>query len=175
MSAVGTKPSKAEKAKMEAEKAASNGKTPMKSDKMAMAKLDQQDQTFLMEAAKGGMMEVEMGKMAAKMGKSADVKNLGKTLVNDHSRANGELKALAKAKGVNLPAASKMQKMGADNFDSMFLTAAMKDHQKDIAMFERAAKSSKDAEVKAWAKKMVPVLKGHMSAVKKAMGSAKAG
>ncbi len=175
MAATGTKPSKAELAKMEAEKAAKNGNAPMKNDKMAVGKLDQQDQTFLMNAAKGGMMEVEMGKMAVKMGQSAEVKNVGKTLVADHTRANGELMALAKAKGVKLPAAEKAQKMSKDNFDSAFLTQAMKDHQKDIAAFERASKNSKDPEVKAWAKKMVPVLKGHMNAVKKAMGSAKAG
>lgn len=175
MAAVGSKPSKAEQAKMDAEKAAKDGKAPMKNDKMAKGMLDQQDQTFLMNAAKGGMMEVEMGKMAVKMGKSADVKNVGKTLVADHTRANGELMALAKAKGVKLPPAPKMQKMSADNFDSKFLTQAAQDHQKDIAAFERAAKNSKDPEVKAFAKKMVPVLKGHMGAVKKAMGSSKAG
>lgn len=175
MAPVGTKPSKAELAKMEAEKAAQNGKAPAKDAKMAMGTLDQQDQTFIMEAAKGSMMEVEMGKMAVKMGKSPEVKNVGKTLVTDHTRANGELMALAKAKGVKLPPAPKMPKMSADNFDSAFLTQAMQDHQKDIAAYERAAKNSKDPEVKAWAKKMVPVLKGHMNAVKKAMGSSKAG
>ncbi len=169
MAPIGAKPSKAELAKMEA-------KGEMKNEKMAMGgKLDMADETFLRAAAIGGMKEVEMGKMAAKMGQAPAVKTVGQTLVADHSKANAELMAMAKAKGVKLPAAPKMEKMSQENFDSVFLTAAMNDHQKDIAAYERAAKNAKDPEVKAFAKKMVPVLKGHMNAVKKAMGSSKAG
>lgn len=172
MSATAPKPSKAELAKMEAEKA---GKPAAAGAKTAPAQLDAQDRTFLMEAAKAGMMEVEMGKMATKQGKSAEVRNIGKTLMADHAKANSELMALAKAKGVKLPGAPKVQKMSDANFDSAFLTHAMKDHEKDIAMYERAAKTSKDPEIKAWARKMVSALKSHLKAVKKAQGSIKAG
>ncbi len=177
MAAVGTKPSKAEKAKMEAENATktpakANDKAAKATDK-AMGKLDMGDQVFIREAAKGGMMEVEMGKMAAKQGKSPAVQELGRMLVTDHTQANSELMALAKQKGVKVDPKVKMAKIGDANFDSEFLTMAMQDHQKDIAMFERQAKNGKDAETKAWAKKTLPTLKKHMKMVKKAQGSMK--
>ncbi len=89
-------------------------------------------------------------------------------LVTDHTQANNELMALAKQKGVKINAKVKPMAMSKDNFDSAFLTEAMKDHEKDIAAFEKEAKSGKDPETKAWAKKMLPTLKKHLKAVKKA-------
>ena len=128
-----------------------------------------------MEAAKSGMMEVEMGKMAAKMGQSPEVQKIGKMIAAEHSKANNELMGLAKAKGVKLEPARKPANMSKDNFDSAYLTATMKAHQQDIAAFEREAKNGKDADTKGWAKKMLPALKQHLQAIKKAQGSMKAG
>ena len=59
----------------------------------------------MMNAAKGGMMEVEWGKLAAQSGQNADVKKFGNRMVTDHSKANSELMALAKEEGVALPGA----------------------------------------------------------------------
>ncbi|MEO5721705.1 MAG: DUF4142 domain-containing protein [Chthoniobacterales bacterium] len=172
MAPVGAKPSKAELAKMEAEKASAK---PAAGAAKTSAKLDGQDSAFIMEAAKGGMMEVEMSKMAAKMAKSPEVQKLAKMMVAEHSQANSELMGLAKAKGVKLPAPAKMAKMSTDNFDSVYLTDMMKDHQKTIALFEKQAKNGKDADTKNWANKMLPALKKHLQAIKKAQGSMKAG
>jgi putative membrane protein len=61
------------------------------------------DKTFMKKAAKGGMMEVAMGKLAEQNGQSDDVKSFGKRMVTDHSKANDELKSIAAKKGVKLP------------------------------------------------------------------------
>ena len=53
---------------------------------------------FAMKAANGGMMEVELGRMAQEKGMSKDVKEFGAMMVADHSKANDELKTLATAK-----------------------------------------------------------------------------
>jgi putative membrane protein len=66
------------------------------------------DRKFIMEAAHDGMMEVKMGRMAADKASNADVKAFGQRMVDDHSRANTELMALASQKGVTLPGASDM-------------------------------------------------------------------
>src|SRR5689334_17454408 len=58
-------------------------------------KLSGKDKTFMMNAAKGGMMEVEMGKVAAQNAKHPDVKKFGNRMVSEHSKANNELMALA--------------------------------------------------------------------------------
>ena len=65
--------------------------------------LSAKDKTFMKKAAKGGMMEVTMGKMAEQNAQSDDVKSFGKRMVTDHSKANDELKSIASKKGVQLP------------------------------------------------------------------------
>src|SRR6476659_6762106 len=61
------------------------------------------DRTFVMEAARGGMAEVEMGRLAVNKASNADVKQFGQRMVDDHGKANDELKGLASRKNVTLP------------------------------------------------------------------------
>jgi putative membrane protein len=48
--------------------------------------LGEKDKTFLKKAAKGGMMEAAMGKLASEQGQSTDVKEFGERMVTDHSQ-----------------------------------------------------------------------------------------
>jgi len=133
--------------------------------------LSAQDQKFIQDAAKGGMMEVQMGRLAMEKGQSQAVKNLSQRLIDDHSKGNRELEALAKRKGVTLPpddakmvyAMPLASKSGAD-FDREFARALVEDHQKDIVAFEKQASSGSDADVKNWAKETLPTLRAHLSA-----------
>jgi putative membrane protein len=55
--------------------------------------LSAKDKTFMKKAAKGGMMEVAMGKLAEQNGQSDDVKSFGKRMVTDYSKTNDEVKS----------------------------------------------------------------------------------
>ena len=133
------------------------------------------DKKFVMDAANGGMMEVQLGQMAQKQAESADVKNFGTRMVTDHSKANDDLQALAQQKNVTLPAQAdhKMKKdtdklassTGAD-FDHQYMQMMVKDHVKDVAEFRKAAKKCKDADLKAWAVKTLPTLEQHLQQAK---------
>jgi putative membrane protein len=74
----------------------------------ASGALGSDDRKFVMEAAHGGMMEVHLGRMAADKATNPDVKAFGQRMVDDHSKANSELMALASQKGITLPGASDM-------------------------------------------------------------------
>ena len=63
------------------------------------------------KAAKGGMMEVTMGKVAEQNAQSDDVKSFGKRMVTDHSKANDELKSIASKKGFELPSKEHSRQM----------------------------------------------------------------
>jgi len=73
------------------------------SAKSSDAKLSAKDKRFINEAAMGGMMEVEGGRMATQNAKHGEVKKFGERMVNDHSAANNELKSIAASKGVQVP------------------------------------------------------------------------
>ena len=136
----------------------------------AGAAVSKADQEFFTKAASGGMFEVEAGKLAESKGSDAGVKSFGSMLVKDHGAANDELKALASKKGASIPGAvpPDMQKKldrlsGSKNFDKDFVNeVGLADHKKDIALFEKTSKRADDADVKAFAAKTLPTLKGHL-------------
>jgi putative membrane protein len=135
--------------------------------------LSGQDRQFMTDVAKGGMTEVHVAKMGIEHGTSQAVKGFSQRLVNDHTKANQELMALATRKSVQLPAddpnmASSMpiaKKTGAD-FDKEFAKMMVDDHQKTIALFETEAHSGSDPDVKNWASKTLPTLRSHLAEAK---------
>ena len=127
-------------------------------------KMSQKDVNFIKKAAGGGAQEVANGNMAEKQAKSAEVKSIAARMVADHTRMNKELTALANRKGVTFDTSGvRAQNLGTGDFDRMYLKWLEEAHRADIADFERAAKSSDDKELKAWAAKALPTLKQHLA------------
>ena len=62
------------------------------------------DRAFLIDAASGNMMEVELGQYADKHAGNDRVQQFGRRMVNDHGRASDDLKQLAARQQVVLPA-----------------------------------------------------------------------
>ncbi len=128
------------------------------------------DQKFMMDAAKGGMMEVQLGQTAQQKASSEEVKNFGKKIEQDHSQANKELMELAKSKNVSLPTdvgnekamMDKLSGMSGTAFDKAYVKAMVRDHKKDVKEFERQSTSGMDSDVKAFAAKTLPTLKEHL-------------
>jgi len=149
------------------------------------------DQKFVMMAARGGEIEVNLGKLAAEKASSEDVKKFGQTMVDDHSKANEELKALAESKKIDLTKAQagakkngdamsdKLRKLEGAEFDKGYIMMMVKDHEKDVKAFEKASKDAEDADIKAFAAKTLPTLQSHLDMVKelqkKVGGSSAAG
>jgi putative membrane protein len=149
-------------------------KTEQPSSSPAANALSAKDKSFMKEAAQGGMMEVEMGKMAQQKGKSADVKKFGSTMVADHTKAGNELMAIAKKKGVDLSKEKgKMMKLNDATFDKEYINAMVKDHEEDLAAFQAEAKNGSDADVKAFASKTSAVIKKHLDMAKAAQAKMK--
>lgn len=130
---------------------------------------------FMVKAADGGMMEVELGKIAQTNGSSQRVKNFGKMIATDHTKASDELKSIAMKKNVTLPTTlgedhqkmvDKLKSKKGVDFDKDYMDMMVSDHKNDIDEFEDAAKDSKDADLKAFATKILPILKMHLDSAK---------
>jgi putative membrane protein len=139
------------------------------------------DTEFAVEAADGGMLEVELGKLAQANGSSEKVKMFGEMMVTDHSKANDELKALAAQKNISLPGAlsDKSRKSYEDiaakkgkDFDDDYTDLMVKDHKKDIDEFKKEAEKGKDPDLKSWAAGKISVLEHHLEMAKKAQNAA---
>ena len=121
------------------------------------------DKTFMHKAAKGGMMEVAMGKVAAQNAQSDDVKSFGKRMVTDHGKANDELKSIAEKKGVKLPSKEPSEKWSSDK---TYINMMVKDHEKDLAEFQDEAKNGSDSDVKKFAEDTAKVIQEHLDLAK---------
>lgn len=143
------------------------------------AALSSDDRSFMNEAATGGMAEVELGRLGAEKGQSADVKKFGQRMVDDHSKANDELKQLAAKKGVTLPTdltseqkaeKDKLSKLSGAAFDKEFMSTMVSDHDKVVKAFQDKAKDAKDADLKAFVTKTLPTLEEHQRMAKEIKG-----
>ena len=134
------------------------------------------DHNFTVKAAQGGMAEVELGQLAQQNGQSQQVKDFGQRMVNDHSKANDELKQLASQEGVSLPTSldakdqatkQRLSKLHGAAFDKAYMQDMVTDHKKDIAEFKQEASSGNDQAVKSWASKTLPTLESHLGEAEK--------
>lgn len=141
---------------------------------LAKGNLSKDDQQFVQKAAQGGMMEVRLGEVASQKAMSPQVKELGSMMVKDHSKANNELKDLAGKKGFALSTeleskhqstVDRLGKLSGEEFDKAYVNEMVSAHKKDVDLFEKAAKSADDADLKAWAGKTLPTLQGHLQHV----------
>lgn len=132
---------------------------------------------FAVEAASGGMMEVELGRLAATNASDAEVKTFGQRMVDDHTKANNELKTLATTKNITLPSApgedhqkhiTDLTALKGAEFDKKYMDMMVDDHEEDVKHFEDATKDAElDPDLKAFAQKTLPTLKSHLDMAKK--------
>ena len=129
------------------------------------------DAEFAVEAADAGMLEVQLGTLALTKAQSPQVKQFAQMMVDDHTKANNELKTLAQQKNITLPTTLGNEKQrefenfgdktGAE-FDKEYVDKMVKDHRETIDEFEEEAEEGKDPEIKAWASSKLTALRHHL-------------
>jgi putative membrane protein len=130
------------------------------------------DAEFAVEVADGGIYEVQLSTLALTKATSSRVKEFAKMMVDDHGKANTELKALAGQKNIILPDVMSEkcqkkyydldQKTKGEEFDKEYISQMIKDHKDDIDKFEKEADKGNDAEVKSWAAGKLATLRHHL-------------
>jgi putative membrane protein len=152
-------------------------------ERAGMGNMTSQDHNFIMDAAMGGLMEVELGRIAAEKGMSDAVKQFGQRMVDDHSKANTELMSLASSKGMTLPTeldakhreqVTKFSAMSGAELDREYTKMMVSDHRKDVSEFEKESTRATDPDLKAFATKTLPTLQEHLR-MAEALPGAKAG
>jgi putative membrane protein len=133
------------------------------------------DVAFALNAAQGGVAEVQMGKLAAEKATRADVKSIGRQMVADHTKANDDLKSVAQKKAMTLPndmsarqhaTYLKLEKLSASVFDRAYVNDMVKDHKEDVKEFQKEANTGKDEDVKGFASRTLPVLQTHLEKIR---------
>jgi len=140
------------------------------------------DAEFATKAAVGGMAEVEFGKIALNKSSNAKIKEFANMMVNDHGKANSELKTLATAKNITLPSAldeehvkvmNDLTALTGRDFDKKYVDVMVDGHKKTLDLMEKESKDGKDADLKAFATKTAPIVKAHGEMINKIKDSMK--
>jgi putative membrane protein len=133
------------------------------------------DSHFMERAAQGDQAEIQMGRLAAQHASSQQVKQFGQRMVQDHSKANGQLMNIASQQGVTLPdkVDRKDQKqydhlasLNGHKFDQAYMKYMIKDHKKDASEFKHEAEHAKNREVQNFASQTEPTLQEHLRLAK---------
>jgi putative membrane protein len=144
--------------------------TSMPRNSAAQQQVSKPDMEFMKKAAIGGMAEVELGKLAQQNGQSQPVKDFGSRMVQDHSQAGDQLKAIAQQKGVQLPdqldgehraMRDRLAKLQGDQFDRAYMRLMTSDHDKDVKEFRKEAQTSKDPDLKRFARDTLNTIEQH--------------
>jgi putative membrane protein len=136
----------------------------------AQPALGEADRDFVEKAAESGHAEVSMGKAAAGS-RNAAIRDFGRRMVEEHGRMNDELAGIARRKGVTPPASPDVgsQAKGAvtsvlpgQAFDTQYVSSQLDDHRETLQLLQRQAQAGQDPDLKAFARKYMPVVQRHI-------------
>ena len=138
------------------------------------ASLSAQDRSFMMQAAQGGMAEVQTAQLARTKSTNPKIKTFAQKMIADHGKANKQLMTIAQAKGVALPTSigssnmvqkESLTKLSGTTFDTAYLTGQKSAHASTASVFEKEIAAGTDPTVVAFAKTVLPTVKAHQALI----------
>jgi len=129
------------------------------------------ERMFIIEAAQHGMGEVELGRLAEQKGSTAQVRDFGRMMVQQHSQANQELMQIASRMGMSPPTSmppaaqaveNQLRQLSGTAFDRQYLEQQYADHAAQLTMFRFTADNAASPDLRAFAQKNVPVVQRHL-------------
>jgi|GEM_PF-964790 len=134
------------------------------------------DKEFMTSAAYADQNEIQQSKMALAKGVTGQAKDMANKMIADHSQSTAELQKLAAKKGVTLPTEMdeehkalkpQLEKLSGEAFEQMYMAQMVVDHQRTANTMMAHEKMTKDADVKAFIAKTLPVVQMHIGMTKK--------
>jgi putative membrane protein len=131
--------------------------------------------SFLGQAAAKQQSEIDLGQLAMQRAGNEQVKQFGARMVQDHQKAQLEIRQLVSKQGLSLhiPPSEQHQhemtqlsKLSGKEFDRAYVGAMLRNHASDIKEFEDHSMMERDQQVRQWAASTLPVLKEHRDKVK---------
>lgn len=126
------------------------------------------------KAARFSLYEVAAGKIAIEKGQSEPVKQFGRDVVEDHSKAAAEFKRIVQAGNIKAemptkPNKNQRESIGAlnaatpENFDKTFADQQIKALERAVEIFEGYAAEGDNAALKQFAGNTLSTVKQHLT------------
>jgi putative membrane protein len=101
-------------------------------------------------------------------------------MATDHTLANKRLAAIARYLGrpfhpqlthQDIALKNKLQGLSGRQFDTQYMQAMVRDHEKDIQAFEQEAQNGQAEPLKMYARNMLPVIREHFAEARQLAGA----
>ncbi len=129
------------------------------------------DRNMMRQLAYANMSEIALAKLAQSKTSDEKVRNFAQRMIDDHSKAQEQLQALAQTKGVQLPTApdakhqaleKKFNALSGQEFDRQYMQqAGMRAHRQAHNLLERISTRAQSPELKTLAADMLPTIDQH--------------
>lgn len=136
------------------------------------APLSEADKALMLEVAKGGMMQLEVSRLASGKTTNDAVRMLAQAEVDEQTGLSAKLGEIAAAKGVTLPTTpdadtqsmlSRLQALSGTDFDRMYVQeSGVNGHQRLDEVMGNVQKNAKDNSLRDLAKAAHPLVKTHL-------------
>lgn len=134
--------------------------------------LSREDRDMIEDLAQANIAEIETGRLVLNKSQNPRVREYAQKMIDDHSTAQQELQQMAQAKGMTLPqetnlahrtVAGALRLLSGETFESQYINrVGIDDHQRTVALLQKAQGQARDTEFKALAGRLLPVVQGHL-------------
>jgi putative membrane protein len=129
------------------------------------------DSGFIQMAGSQGLLQAKLGKLAQEKGSSDVVRDFGKRMLADYSKANEELAAGAKQAAYPRPVLlrshqeifDRFKSMGRSGFDKNYMEEMVSEHADAARLFAQEAKDGRVQSLKQLASSMLPTVQQHQA------------
>ena len=136
------------------------------------ADLTSSEKKFAQEAAAGNSAEVKLAQLAQQKTQDSKIKEFADRMIADHTKANDDLKTIADVTvpdhltGAAKTAYDKLEKLSGTDFDRTYINDMVKDHEEVAAQYKKEQGTAKDAALKGYVDKTLPVVESHLAMAK---------
>lgn len=127
---------------------------------------------WLVNTYRDGLAEIALSNLALQRAQSAEVRSYAQMLVDEHTRANNEVRQVAQAKGVTLPdtptnenrsALEELEELEGAVFDKAYMNHNVIVHALSVRQTRVQASGAGDSDVQALAARTLPDLEEHFA------------
>jgi putative membrane protein len=138
----------------------------------ALMPADNPDASFIKQAGAGGLAEVELSALALESADSPEVRRFAQEMIDAHTRSNNDLRLVSARQKLALPGQlddeharlrAKLEGLQGPAFDAAYMDAMVEDHERMLALLERAQGTSSDRGVKKFVRNTLPVVRHHLA------------
>jgi putative membrane protein len=137
------------------------------------------DSVFILKAASLGLLQAKLGKVAQEKGSSPSVRDFGKRMVADYTKANEELAAGAKQAAYPAPVLlredrqvyDRLSGTGRGSFDQKYMAQMVAQYADAVRLYQQEADKGRVALLKQLATSLLPTVQQHMSLATQTAGA----